>query len=47
MTAIARCGYVTFLECGVFQSDRRFPLTLKGAIYRSYVRPAILYRSEA
>ena len=26
---------------------RRFPLRLKGAVYRSYVRPAILYWSEA
>ena len=25
---------------------RRFPLRLKGAVYRSYVGPAILYRSE-
>ena len=26
--------------------DRRFPLRLKGAVYRSYVRPAMLYGSE-
>ena len=26
---------------------RRFPLGLKGAVYASYVMPAILYASEA
>ena len=26
---------------------RKFPLSMKGAVYRSYVRPAILYGSEA
>ena len=25
---------------------RRFPLKLKGTVYKSYVRPAILYGSE-
>ena len=26
--------------------DRRFPLERKGAVYKSYVRPAMLYGSE-
>ena len=26
---------------------RRFPLKLKGAVYKSYARPVILYGSEA
>ena len=26
---------------------KRFPLKLKGAVYKSYVRPAILHESEA
>ena len=26
---------------------RKFPLRLKGAVYESYIRPAILYGSEA
>ena len=26
---------------------RKFPLVLKGAVYKSYVRPAILHGSEA
>ena len=28
------------------QYGRRFPLRLKGAVYKSYTRPAILYLSE-
>ena len=27
--------------------ERRFPLRLKGVVYMSYVRPAILYVSES
>ena len=34
-----------FWECGELLYDR-FPLILKGAIYKSYVTPAILYGSE-
>ena len=47
VTARARCGWVKFMECGELLHSRRFPLMLKGAVYKSYVRPAILYRSEA
>ena len=39
--------WVKFTECGELLYDMRFPLWLKGAVYRSYIRPAILYESEA
>ena len=35
-------GYVSGVWCG-----RRFPQKLKGAVYKSYARPAILYGNEA
>ena len=47
MIARTRCGWVKFRECGALLYFRRFPLKLKGAVYSSYVRPAILYGSEA
>ena len=47
VTARTRCGWVTFGECGELLYGRRFPLKLKGAVYKSYARPAILYGSEA
>ena len=47
VTARSRCGWVKFRECGELLYSRRFPLRLKGAVYKSYVRPAILYVSEA
>ena len=47
VTARTRCGLDKFRECGELLYGRRFPLKLKGAIYWSYVRPAILYGSEA
>ena len=47
VTARARCGWVKFMECGELLYDRSFPLRLKGAVYWSYVRPVILYGSEA
>ena len=45
--ARTRCGWVKFRECGELVYGRRFPLRPKGAVYESYVRPAILYGSEA
>ena len=42
-----RCGWVKFMECRELLYGRRFPLWLKGAVYESYVRPAIPYGSEA
>ena len=47
VTARTRCGRSKFRECGELLYSRRFPLRLKGAVYESYVRPAILYGSEA
>ena len=46
LTARTRCGLVMFRECGELLYDRRFSLRLKGAVYKSYVWPAILYGSE-
>ena len=46
VTARKRCGWVKFRECGELLNDRRFPLKLKGAVHKSYVRPAILYGSD-
>ena len=46
MTARTRYGWVKLRECSELLYDR-FPLKLKGFIYKSYVRPAILYGSEA
>ena len=40
------CGWVKFRECGELLYGWRFPLRLKRAVYKSYVRPAILYGSE-
>ena len=40
-------GGLIFGECGEFLNSRRFTLRLKGAVYKSYARPAILYESEA
>ena len=46
VTARTRCGWVMFRECGELLYVRRFPLKLKGVVYKSYVRPAILHGSE-
>ena len=35
------------MECHELLYGRRFPLRLKGAVYESYLRLAILYGSEA
>ena len=42
-----RYGRVKLRECVQLLYGRRFPLRLKEAVYKSYVRPAILYGSEA
>ena len=47
VTARTRCGVVKFRECGELLYGRGFPLKLKWAVYRSYVRLVILYQSEA
>ena len=46
-TARTRCGWVKLKECGKLLYGRRFPLKLKRAVYKSYVRPTILQGSEA
>ena len=47
VTVGTRCGWVKFGECGELLYGWRIPLRLKGAVYRCYVRQAILYGSEA
>ena len=47
VTARTRCGWVKVRECYGLLHGRRFPLRLKGSVYKSYVRPAMLYGSEA
>ena len=47
VTAKRRCGWAMLRECGELLYGRRFPRMLKGAVYKSYIRPAILYGSEA
>ena len=47
VTVRTRCEWVKFRECAELLYGRRFSLRLKGAVYRSYLRPAILHGSEA
>ena len=47
VSARTRCGWVKFKECIELLHGKRIPLKLKGAVYKSYVRPAILYGNEA
>ena len=47
VTVRSRCGRVKLRECSELLRGRRIPLKPKGAVYKSYVRPAILYGSEA
>ena len=42
-----RYGRAKSRECGELLYGRRFSTRLKGAVNKSYVRPAILYGSEA
>ena len=46
VTARPTCGWLMFRECSELMYGRRFPLRLKTAVYKSYVRPAILCGSE-
>ena len=46
VTARARIGWVKFRECGELLNSKRFTLKMKGMVYRSYVRLAMLYESE-
>ena len=45
MIAGTKYEWVKFRECDELQYVKMFPLKLKGAAYRSYVKPAILYVS--
>ena len=47
VTARPSCGWVKFGEFCELLYGRRFLLRLKGAVCKSYVRPIILYGSEA
>ena len=47
VTVKRRYGYDKYRERGELLYGRRFPLWLKGAVYMSYVLPAILFGSEA
>ena len=46
VTARARIGWVKFRECGELLNSKRFSLKVKGMVYRSCVRVAMLYGSE-
>ena len=47
MTARTRCGWAKSMECSELLHDRRFPTNMKGAAYKSFVRPAALHENEA
>ena len=46
VTAKARIGWVKFKECGELLNSKGFSLKMKGMIYQSCVRSAMLYGSE-
>ena len=46
VTARARFGWVKFRECGELLHGKRFSLKMKGRVYRTCVRSAMLYGSE-
>ena len=46
VTARARIGWVKFRESGELLNSKRFSLKMKGMVYRSYMRLAMLYGSE-
>ena len=47
VTARSRIGWMKFRECSEILKGRRFSLNMKGKIYKSCVRSAMLYGSEA
>ena len=47
VTAKTRCRWVKPRECGELMYGSRLPLKMKGAVYKSDIRLAILYGSEA
>ena len=46
VTARVRIGWMRFRECGELLLGNRFPLKMKGKVYRCCVRSAVLYGSE-
>ena len=46
VTAKARIGWVKVKECGELLNSKRFSLKMKGMVYWSCVRSAMLYGSE-
>ena len=46
VTARARIGRVKFRECGELLNSKRVSLKLKGMVYQSYVRSAMLHGCE-
>ena len=47
VAARVRIGWIRFRECAELLLGNRFPLKMKGKVYRCCVRSAILFRSEA
>ena len=47
VTARTRCGWDKLRKCSELLHGMRFSIKLKLAVHKSYVRPAILHRSEA
>ena len=47
VTATSRIGWMKFREYSEILKGRRFSLNMKGKIYKSCVRSAMLYGSEA
>ena len=47
VTARTRSGWVKLRECGELVYGSRFPLKLKGAVHKSYIRPTILHGHKA
>ena len=47
VTARSRIGWMKFRECSEIPKGKRFSLKMKGKIYKSCVRSATLYGSEA
>ena len=46
VTARTRIGWIKFRECGELLYGRKFLLKMKGRIYQSCIRSAMLYGSE-
>ena len=47
VTATSKIGWMKFRECSEILKGRRFSLKMRAKVYKSCVRPAMLYGSEA